>query len=210
MRRKHNMGEVMDMPDFSDVESGVETTATQTPSLVRSFIDKFNAAVADLDNAVLALTGNQVKLAALESQASLDPNDYAAWQSEMDKVNAAAITIQTARDAVAQVSQWWNAIKTQYANLVQAAGLGGLIFIPWSVVAAITAAAVGIWAIVRSSADLEYQLSYKQWVANGSVGPAPTPPAGGSILPGISDAAKILAIGFAAYLILPALFKRGK
>lgn len=202
--------------DYVDPYNAEMTAATpQDQGIFANFKQKFSDAVAQLDNASAALDQAENNLYAVQYQASLDPNDYAEWQDNFAKVNAAISTRDAARGAVATASGWIGNIKSAFGL----SGLGLLPEIPYATVAIITGGAAAIWAVVQAANAFVDKMNLKAWndenirrSQNGQIplpdSTRPVPLSSPSIFAGVTDLSKIIVFGAIAVLILPSLMKR--
>lgn len=188
--------------------------------LINQFINKFNDAVAQLDQQIANLQTAQTNLIAVQPIAQQNPADAAQWQAEYDKISAINGTVQTAQSAIAQLNEWWASAKSAIGlsgmRGLARQGMGVLPFaIPWATIAIITAATAAVAAVVASVSALVDSLNRKAWLAEnvtrreqGLPPLAPPQPSGPSIFGDVSDLGRTVLYGVLTYFLLPPLLKR--
>jgi hypothetical protein len=206
----------------------IDTGATPLPAantgLLASFQQKFSDAVAQLDAQSAALDQAENDLYAVQLQASKDPADYAEWQNQFAKVNAAISTRDAAKNAVATASSWWNSAKSALglAGLRPSHALGALGFlpeIPWATIALITGGAAAIAAVIAAVNSFVDKMNLKAWneenIRRSQAGEAPLPDSSRpaplsnpSIFSGVTDLSKVIVFGLIAVFVLPVILKR--
>lgn len=216
-----------DYIDASGMNWGqIDTSATQLPdpTLLTSFQQKFSDAVGKLDDASNALDNAENNLYAVQVEASKNPDDYAEWQNQFAKVNAAKSTLDAARNAVATATGWWNSAKSALglAGIPVNNKLGALGFlpeIPWATIALITGSAAAIYAVVQAANSFVDKMNLKAWndenIRRSQAGETPLPdstrPAplsNPSIFSGVTDLSKVVVLGLIAVFVLPVILKR--
>src|SRR5574340_671305 len=195
--------------DWSQTDT---TPSSSDTGIIASFQQKFQDAVNALDSKVAELNDTEAALFAVQLQASLDQTDTAEWQAQYDKVLAAQSTVQAAQNAVNEVSNWWNGIKSYFGM----SGLGLLPTIPWGTIALITAGTAAIAAIIASANAFIDRMNIKAWnaenIRRSQEGldplPSPEPRSTPSIFADVSELGKVAIIGFVVFFLVPPLLKR--
>lgn len=199
--------------DDSDIPfdpGDIGTDETPDPGIIQRFKNEFADAVQKLDNAVFAIGPREAQLMQYQTIAAQNPDDYAAWQSEMNKVQTANGVITTAQTAVQQVSSWWASIKDTFGlSGLRAVGVLPLLAVPWGLIATITAATAAVVAIVYSSGALVDSLALKAWNAENisrsqqGLPPLPKPElvGTGGFFSGLGDLAKFAVVGMIVYFV---------
>lgn len=185
---------------------------TEDTGIIAGFRQRFQDAVNALDAKVTELNDVEARLFNVRMQADLDEADAAEWQTQYNKVLAAQSTVQAAQNAVNEVSNWWNGIKSYFGM----SGLGLLPAIPWGTIALITAGTAAIAAVIYSANQFIDRMNIKAWndenIRRSQEGldplPKPETSSGPSLFADISDLGKVAIVGFAVFFLLPPLLKR--
>src|SRR5574340_744724 len=199
--------------DWSQTDT---TPSSSDTGIIASFQQKFQDAVNALDAKVTELNDTEAALFAVQLQASLDSSDQAEWQAQYNKVIAAQPTVQAAQNAVNEVSNWWNGIKSYFTGLAGMAGLGLLPAIPWGTIALITAGTAAIAAVIASANSFIDRMNRKAWnaenIRRSQEGleplPSPEPRATSSIFADVSQLGKVAIVGFIVFFLVPPLLKK--
>lgn len=223
MPRKRKLGAVFDDTGgyFDDYYDYSETVTPQENSILDDFRQKIVNALAALDAKRNELIVTENRMYDVAAQASQNETDSADWQAHMNKIIAAQTTLDAAQNAANQLSSWWNSIKSTFGlnGLQQRGGLAGLGLLPalpWSTIGIITGGVAAVAGIIYAANGFIDRMMLKAWNdenirrSQEGLDPLPKPEltSGDSIFTGATELGKVAIIGFAAFVLLPALVKR--
>lgn len=213
-------------PDLVQQENVMLTGMNYVPDdndagALNSLGERYNAALAQLDDASTRLDAAESNLLAIQSEVFTTGNaqQQAEWTAKYNNVIAAQTTRDTALSAVSTVGGWISSAR-QAIGLGRVGGMGLLPAVPWSLVAGIAAAAAAIYAIANAANAFFNQWEVAKWNAENirrqqagepplEGGPALTDTGGGisGIFGDTATIVKYAAIGLIAFFVLPPMLR---